>query len=198
MLKAERNAALKRAEALAVEVSLLNVAIADLESEIARLLERIAELRTPDPLAAYLENAASARANLLKRLAERIQERLPGIRVTVVAADGVIRFRGRRPFRVRAMARPQRQHGRTGRARGGGCSDRYASLLHGGHPRHVRYDMQQRPLPPSRRFRSKDIPTTHPSAPGFVNESGCWTTVTSPRAEAPRLCEPQPIDTDRN
>ena len=70
------------------------MAVATLESEIARLLERIAELTTPDPLAAYLESAASARADLLKRLAERIQEQLPGIRVTVVAADGVIRFRG--------------------------------------------------------------------------------------------------------
>ena len=93
-VRAERDAAHERAEALEVEVRRLNVAVAELESEIARLLERIAELRTPDPLATYLESAASARADLLKRLAERIQERLPGIRVTVVAADGVIRFRG--------------------------------------------------------------------------------------------------------
>ncbi len=93
-VSAERDAAHRRAEALAVEITRLNVAVATLESEIARLLERIAELTTPDPLAAYLESAASARADLLKRLAERIQEQLPGIRVTVVAADGVIRFRG--------------------------------------------------------------------------------------------------------
>ena len=91
---AQRDAAHRRAEALAIEITRLNAAVATLESEIARLLERIAELTTPDPLAAYLESAASARADLLKRLAERIQEQLPGIRVTVVAADDVIRFRG--------------------------------------------------------------------------------------------------------
>lgn len=93
-MKVERDAARRRAEALEVEVRRLNEAVADLESEIARLLEPIAELGTPDPLATYLESAASARADFLKLLAERIQERLPGIRVTVVAADGVIRFRG--------------------------------------------------------------------------------------------------------
>ena len=92
--RVERDAAHKSAEVLAVEVSRLNVAVTNLESEIARLLERIRELRTPDPLAAYLEDVASARTFFLERLAERIRERLPGIRVTVVAADGVIRFRG--------------------------------------------------------------------------------------------------------
>ena len=48
----------------------------------------------PDQLAVYLEEAATVRADLLERLAERIRDELPGIRVTVVAADGVIRFRG--------------------------------------------------------------------------------------------------------
>jgi len=47
-----------------------------------------------DPLASYLEAASSMRADLLEGLAERIRQRIPGIRVTVVAADGVIRFRG--------------------------------------------------------------------------------------------------------
>ena len=92
--RTERNAAHKSADVLAVDVSRLNVAVANLESEIARLLERIRELRTPDPLAAYLEDVASTRTFFLERLAQRIRERLPGIRVTVVAADGVIRFRG--------------------------------------------------------------------------------------------------------
>lgn len=42
----------------------------------------------------YLQAIAAARADLLDRLAEQIRRRLPGIRVTVVAADGIIRFRG--------------------------------------------------------------------------------------------------------
>lgn len=48
----------------------------------------------PDKLAVYLEEVSAVRAVLLERLAERIRRQLPGIRVTVVAADGVIRFRG--------------------------------------------------------------------------------------------------------
>ena len=48
----------------------------------------------PDELAVYLEEVSAARANLLERLAERIRRHIPGIRVTVFAADGVIRFRG--------------------------------------------------------------------------------------------------------
>lgn len=48
----------------------------------------------PDKLAVYLEDVSTVRANLLERLAERIRGQIPGIRVTVVAADGVIRFRG--------------------------------------------------------------------------------------------------------
>ena len=45
-------------------------------------------------LANYLQAVAAARADLVERLADQIRERLPGIRVTVVAADGVIRFQG--------------------------------------------------------------------------------------------------------
>lgn len=44
-------------------------------------------------MATYLEKAAEARASLLERVAESIREQLPGINVTVVAGDGVIRFR---------------------------------------------------------------------------------------------------------
>ena len=57
---------------------------------------RIAEQRlaAPDPLADYLEGAAAARTALLDAVAGRIRELLPGIRVTVVTADGIIRFRG--------------------------------------------------------------------------------------------------------
>ena len=47
-----------------------------------------------EELAVYLEEVSAVRTNLLERLAERIRRQLPGIRVTVVAADGVIRFRG--------------------------------------------------------------------------------------------------------
>ena len=56
--------------------------------------EETAVQEQPDQLAVYLEEVSSVRANLLERLAERIRQQLPGIRVTVVAADGVIRFRG--------------------------------------------------------------------------------------------------------
>ena len=57
---------------------------------------RIAEQRlaAPDPLADYLEGAAAARTALLDAVAGRIRELLPGIRITVVTADGIIRFRG--------------------------------------------------------------------------------------------------------
>lgn len=48
----------------------------------------------PDELAVYLEEVSTVRANLLERLADRIRRQIPGIRVTVFAADGVIRFRG--------------------------------------------------------------------------------------------------------
>lgn len=53
----------------------------------------------PDKLADYLDSVSAVRADLLKRLAERIGEQVPGILVTVVAADGVIRFRGDDLFR---------------------------------------------------------------------------------------------------
>ncbi len=50
--------------------------------------------KSVDPLADYLEQASSVRAEILEEIAENIREQLPGIHVTVVAADGVIRFRG--------------------------------------------------------------------------------------------------------
>ena len=97
----ERAAALARARALAADARALERRLAASEREIGALRRRIArlerdveELKQPDPLAAYLERAASGRAVLMDLLAGQIVARLPGIRVTVVAADGVIRFRG--------------------------------------------------------------------------------------------------------
>lgn len=52
------------------------------------------EENAPDQLATYLEETSSIRVVLLRRIAESIRQKVPGIRVTVVAADGVIRFRG--------------------------------------------------------------------------------------------------------
>ena len=52
------------------------------------------ELDTENPLAAHLEKITVARTSLLYILAEKIREQIPGIRVSVIAADGVIRFRG--------------------------------------------------------------------------------------------------------
>ena len=134
-VKAERDAALRRSEALAVEITRLNVAVSDLEGEIARLLERIAELTTPDPLAAYLEAAASARANLLETIG-----RANSREASWHSRDGRGRrwcdsIPRRRPVCFRAMARPQRQYGRAGSTRGSGRTGRYASVLHGGCPR---------------------------------------------------------------
>lgn len=90
----EHDTARDHAASLATEIDELKRAVSDLKREVARLLERIKELETPDPLAEYLERVSSVRTALLQRLAERIRKQLPGIRVTVVAADGVIRFRG--------------------------------------------------------------------------------------------------------
>lgn len=47
-----------------------------------------------DQLADYLDEASKARTLLLEELVDQIQAQVPGIHVTVVAADGVIRFRG--------------------------------------------------------------------------------------------------------
>lgn len=93
-VRVERDGARERIKSLMDEVDRFSVAVADLRREVRRLQVRIAELEKPDPLAAYLEEVSSARSTLLERLAERIRRQLPGIRVTVVAADGVIRFRG--------------------------------------------------------------------------------------------------------
>ncbi len=84
----------ERAASLAADADLLKQAVSDLELRSGRLLARIEELKTPDTLADYLEKASSTRTVLLENLAERIRRRLPGVRVTVVAADGIIRFRG--------------------------------------------------------------------------------------------------------
>ena len=52
------------------------------------------ELDTENPLAAYLEKITNERTSLLYRLAGKIREQVPGILVSVIAADGIIRFRG--------------------------------------------------------------------------------------------------------
>lgn len=52
-----------------------------------------------EPLAAYLESTAATRLRMLEFIADRLRESLPGIRVTVVAADGIIRFRSDELFR---------------------------------------------------------------------------------------------------
>lgn len=97
--RVELSEAVSENQRLKEELYGAHVYIERLEKERRELLDRLNEERLetpspPDPLATYLESAASTRADLLRRLAEKIQERLPGIRVTVVAADGVIRFRG--------------------------------------------------------------------------------------------------------
>ena len=46
------------------------------------------------PLASYLDRLAAERTRLLELMADRLRTQLPGIRITVVAVDGVIRFRG--------------------------------------------------------------------------------------------------------
>lgn len=98
--------------------------VADLQLEVRRLEDRIAELERPDPLAAYLEEMSSARAILLERLAKRIRQQLPGIRVTVVAADGVIRFRGDDLFKSgRWRIRPGSTADRVSRAVGDALAD---------------------------------------------------------------------------
>ena len=93
-MRAERDDTRERIKLLMGEVARFSLVVVDLQREVRRLQDRIAELEKPDPLAAYLEEVSSARYTLLQRLAERIRRQLPGIRVTVVAADGVIRFRG--------------------------------------------------------------------------------------------------------
>ena len=92
--------------------------------EIAWLRNRIKELEAPDPLVVYLEGVSSARATLLERLAKRIRQQLPGIRVTVVAADGVIRFRGDDLFKSgRWRVRPGSTADRVSRAVGDALAD---------------------------------------------------------------------------
>ena len=53
----------------------------------------------PEPLAAYLESAAATRYQILEFIAERLRANLPGLRISVVASDGIIRFRSDELFR---------------------------------------------------------------------------------------------------
>ena len=98
--------------------------VADLKREVRRLEDRIAELEKPDPLATYLEEVSSTRAILLERLTKRIRQQLPRIRVTVVAADGVIRFRGDDLFKSgRWRIRPGSTADQVSRAVGDALAD---------------------------------------------------------------------------
>lgn len=54
----------------------------------------LSELDTESPLAIYLEKITNERTSLLYLLAGKIREQVPGILVSVIAADGIIRFRG--------------------------------------------------------------------------------------------------------
>ena len=92
--RVERDAALQQVAELEDEVSRLRRLLSDREWEVGRLKLRIANLESPDQLAAYLQDVSRARDALLERITERIRQQLPGILVTVDTAAGVIRFRG--------------------------------------------------------------------------------------------------------
>ena len=92
-MRSERDDALARVELLDVQVEQLTQLLADCRIALERLRAQLARMQEPDSLAAYLDNASTAREALLLRLADRIRHRLPGIRVTVDTADGLIRFR---------------------------------------------------------------------------------------------------------
>ena len=92
--RAERDTARARVEALEAEVAHLQRSLSHYEQRVGWLWLRIAELQTPDDLAAYLDEVLEARDFLLERLEQHIRQQLPGIRVQVEKDDGVIRFRG--------------------------------------------------------------------------------------------------------
>ena len=93
LMRTERDDAHERVELLELQVEQLTQSLADCRRERDRLRMQLAEMRDPDSLASYIEDASAAREALLERLAERIRRRLPGIQVTVDTTDGVIRFR---------------------------------------------------------------------------------------------------------
>ncbi len=51
-----------------------------------------AEETESEPLAAYLESTAETRLRVLELIAGRLREALPGLRISVVAGDGIIRL----------------------------------------------------------------------------------------------------------
>ena len=63
------------------------------ELENQRNRDQIEDVKQVDPLRNYLEMLALERAKLLNKVANRIQHNLPGMLVTVVEEDGIIRFR---------------------------------------------------------------------------------------------------------
>lgn len=93
LMRTERDDARERVEFLELQIERLTQSLADCRRERDRLRMQLAEMRDPDSLASYIEDASAAREALLVRLAERIRRRLPGIQVTVDTTDGVIRFR---------------------------------------------------------------------------------------------------------
>ena len=76
------------------QIRALEASLANARRQIDDLEMSIANLENPVRLAAYLQGVSQARDDLLKRMTKRIGQQLPGIRVTVDIAAGVIRFRG--------------------------------------------------------------------------------------------------------
>ncbi len=83
-----------RIKSMIVEVDQINLTMTNLQHELDRLRDKVTNLKKPDLLAEYLQNISTARTTLLESLAKQIRQQIPGILVTVVAVDGVIRFRG--------------------------------------------------------------------------------------------------------
>ena len=105
-MRAEPDDARARLAVLLNQVEEFKQSLVDLREERDRLKMQLSEMLGPDSLAAYFEDAAKAREALLKRLADQIRRRLPGIQVTVDTTDGVIRFRADELFRTGAWRIP--------------------------------------------------------------------------------------------
>ena len=97
-MRTERDDARTHVELLLAQVAQLSQSLADCRRDRDRLRMQLVKMMGPDSLAAYLEDASSAREALLERMADSIRQRLPGIQVTVDTTDGVIRFRADKLF----------------------------------------------------------------------------------------------------
>lgn len=92
-IRIEYSREIERSGRLAKIIKQLMSKIDNLLSEIELLKQHIERMKQMDPLSYYLENLALERTKLLNKIADNIQRKLPWIQVTVVAADGIIRFR---------------------------------------------------------------------------------------------------------